>query len=121
MPDPAKCILCNKQPHDSRCPYVVVDGKSAAEIEDDERALYQERAAELYNNISSVDILLDTASLVGIQKLIKAALLPSGKDPAITSIRAISEIINLNNEWTKKKQAKEGAVPGGKNTRSRLQ
>jgi hypothetical protein len=103
----AACIICNKDPHDPRCSYVLNKGEGEnSELDDNERELYQERAIELYNNPDRIEELLDIASLVGIQKLIKSALLPTGKDPAITSIRAISAIVDLNTEWTRKQKAK---------------
>jgi len=93
------CVLCGKSPHDARCTYKL-DPKDVSEIlSDDERAMFQERAELWLKKPNLVQQFLNITALVTLQKLAKDALIPGGKDPATTSIRAITELVKKNADW----------------------
>lgn len=115
------CLICGKSPHDERCTYVL-DPKTVSEtLSDNEREMFQERAAIWLENPSLVQTFLNLTALVTLQKLAKDALIPGGKDPATTSIRAITELVKKNADWMDAlKQDKQEEKNPGKNTRSKV-
>lgn len=94
-----QCILCGKSPHDERCTYKLAAVDVSETLTDKEREMFQERAEIWLKKPELVQNFLNIAALVTLQKLAKDALIPGGKDPATTSIRAITELVKKNADW----------------------
>jgi len=93
------CLICNKSPHDPKCPYMLKDEEITETLSDNEREMFQARAEEWITEPAKVQKYLNIAALVTLQKLVKDALRPGGKDPATTSLRAIVELTKKNADW----------------------
>lgn len=93
------CLLCGKSPHDERCTYRLPAVDVTETLSDVERAMFQERAELWLKKPELVQNFLNITALVTLQKLAKDALIPGGKDPATTSLRAITELVKKNADW----------------------
>lgn len=95
------CILCNSNPHDPRCSFSIrqINKEISDELSDPERELFEETARKFLVNPEKIEPFLNTAALVSILKLTRDAMLPGGKDPATTSLRAMDGLIKLNTQW----------------------
>lgn len=93
------CVLCGQYPHDDRCTYKLKAEEVSETLSDNERQLFQERAELWLKRPALVQEFLNITALVTLQKLAKDALIPGGKDPATTSLRAITELVKKNADW----------------------
>lgn len=93
------CLICNSSPHDARCPYTLKPEDVSEVLTDGEREMFEQRAQDWLSEPKAVQKFLNLAALVTLQKLAKDALIPGGKDPATTSLRAIAELVKKNADW----------------------
>lgn len=99
------CILCDGLggAHDSACPSLIPaeslpDALSAAELD------LLARRADVFladDSMRHLEKHLTRAATMALLGLTRRALLPGGKDPAMTSLRATRELIQMGEEWFK--------------------
>lgn len=115
------CILCDGLGgvHDPACPSLIPAAELPDALSPAELDLLARRADVFLADASNrhLEKHLMRAATMALLGLTRRALLPGGKDPAITSLRATRELIQLGDEWFKAiehRDQSEAPVPGRK-------
>lgn len=114
--DAPACILCDGVggAHDPACPSLVPAELLPAALSPAELDLLARRADIFLADASNrfLEKHLTRAATMALLGITRHALLPGGKDPAMTSLRATRELIQLGEEWFKAIEHREPGESG---------
>ena len=109
------CILCDglQGVHDPACPSLVPAEALPAALSPAELDLLARRTDVFLADASNrhLEKHLTRAATMALLGITRHALLPGGKDPAMTSLRATRELIQLGEEWFKAIEHREPGAP----------
>lgn len=99
------CILCDGQggAHDPACPSLIPSEALPDQLSPAELDLLARRTDIFLADATNrhLERHLTRAATMALLAITRRALLPGGKDPAMTSLRATRELIQLGEEWFK--------------------